>query len=140
MHNRTEQESEPKFFFVKETKRGFTNFRSAKFHEICTQHVDLRGGASFRNKILKTLQQGVFLSKKATFARKSSRNFRLQATISPKWLQIVENHDGLASLRNVDFPLLPLESTRSHSRGLYSAHTESTLSPKTLFRDIHAVL
>jgi len=82
-------------FFVKETTRDFADFRSAKFHEICTQHVDLRDGESLRNKIFKMLPQGVFFPKRQLFARKSSRDFRLQAAIFPKWLQIAENHDRL---------------------------------------------
>jgi len=47
---------------------------------------------------------------------------RLQAAISPKRLLISESHDRLASLRNVGFPFVPLESTQSHSPGLQAAY------------------
>jgi len=47
-----------------------------------------------------------------------------QAAIFRKWLQIVETHDRLASQRNVGFPFIPLESTRSHSPGLQDTHKE----------------
>jgi len=51
-------------------------------------------------------------------------DFRLQAAISRKWLQILENHDRLARLWNVGFPSIPLESTQSHSPGQQSPYTE----------------
>ena len=39
----------------------FADFRSAKFHEICTQDVDLRGGESFRKNICENLPvRGLF--------------------------------------------------------------------------------
>ena len=40
----------------------FTDFRSAKFQEICTHDVDLRGAESFQNEFLKTFSQGVIFS------------------------------------------------------------------------------
>jgi len=39
-------------------------------------------------------------------------DLRLQAAISRKWLQILENHDRLARLWNVGFPSVLLETTR----------------------------
>jgi len=44
-------------------------------------------------------------------------DFRLQAAISQKWLQILESDVRLACLWNVGFPSIPLESTQSHSPG-----------------------
>jgi len=44
-------------------------------------------------------------------------NFRLQAAISQKWLQILENDDRLLRLWNVGFPSVLLEPTQSHSPG-----------------------
>jgi len=42
----------------------FTDFRSAKFQEICTQDVVLRRGESFRKEIFKIFPQGVVFSQK----------------------------------------------------------------------------
>jgi len=50
----------------------FTNFWSAKFHEICTQDVDLQRGESFWNKIYKIFPQEVDYSKKPTSSRTTS--------------------------------------------------------------------
>jgi len=44
-------------------------------------------------------------------------DFRLQAAISRKWLQILESDDRLARLWNVGFPSITLESTQIHSPG-----------------------
>jgi len=52
----------------------FTDFRSAKFQEICTHDVDLRDAESFRNEFLKTFSWGVVFSKKANFSIKSPTN------------------------------------------------------------------
>jgi len=41
----------------------FTDFWSAKFHEICTQDVDLQRDESFQNEIFKIFPQGVVFSK-----------------------------------------------------------------------------
>ena len=41
-------------------------------------------------------------------------DFRLQAAISRKWLQILENHHRMARLWNVGFPSVPVESTQTH--------------------------
>ena len=65
--------------------------------------------------------RGLF-SKKIKFWVTVFNDFGLQATISPKSLQISESHDRLASLRNVGFPSVPLESTQSHSPGLQAAY------------------
>jgi len=64
--------------------------------------------------------RGLF-SKKVNFCVNIVNDFRIQAAISPKRLQIAESHDRLASLRNVGFPFIPLESTQSHSPGLQAA-------------------
>jgi len=40
----------------------------------------------------------------------------------------MKSHDQLDHLLNVDFPLLPLESTQSHSRGQQAGHTEGRSS------------
>jgi len=45
-------------------------------------------------------------------------DFRLPESISPKWLQILESHDRLDRLWNVDFPLTPLKWTQNNSHGL----------------------
>jgi len=116
-----ERESKPKFCTA--------NFRSAKFHEICAQDVDLCRHESFQRTFLEFARKGSFFQK-ANFSGKIFNDFGLQAAISVKGLQIAESHNALANLRNVGFPLLPLESTLSDSRGLYSMHMESTLSPK----------
>jgi len=87
------------------------DFQSAKFHEICTQDVDLCRDESFWNEILKIFLQGVFFPQKDNFWSKTFNDFGLQAAISPKSLQIAETHDQLGPLRNVDFPFVPLEST-----------------------------
>jgi len=65
--------------------------------------------------------RGLF-SKNVNFCLNIISNFRLQAAISPKWIQIAESHDRLPRLWNVAFPFVPLESTESHSPGLYSTH------------------
>jgi len=58
--------------------RDFTDFRSAKFHEICTQYVDLCRDESFRGEFLKNFpvrgrffQKGNFLENAST-----TSNFR----------------------------------------------------------------
>ena len=57
---RDPRRSEASFcFFCLVSNADFTDFRSAKFHKICTQDVDLRSGESFRNKILKIFPQEV---------------------------------------------------------------------------------
>ena len=94
--------------------------------------MDLCRDESFRSRILKIFPQRVVFLKKAVFD-KIANDFWPQAAISAKWLQIAETYDQLSPLRDVDFPFLLLESTQSHSRGLYSVHIESTLSQKTLF-------
>jgi len=66
--------------------------------------------------------RGLFL--KRPLFRKIFNDFGLQAAISTKWIQIAQSHHGLASLRNVGFPLVPLESTQSHSPGLQAAYKE----------------
>jgi len=86
----------------------FTDFQSAKFQEICTQDVDLRGGESFLKHFWKFARKGSF-SEKVNFCVKLVNDFRLQAAISAKWLQILESHDWLARLRNVGFPSVPLQ-------------------------------
>jgi len=52
------------FLFVTQITHDFTDFRSAKYHEIRTQDVDLRDGESFRNNILKIFPKGIFFSKR----------------------------------------------------------------------------
>ena len=69
----------------------------------------------FGTKFWKSSSKGSFFPKKGKFWVKIFNDFRLQAVISPKWLQIVKTHDQLVSQRNVVFPFLPLESTHSHS-------------------------
>jgi len=46
------QPGEILFFFDRQITHDFTDFPSAKFHKIWTQHVDRWGGEFFRNKIL----------------------------------------------------------------------------------------
>ena len=48
----------------------------------------------------------------------NARFHRLPESISPKWLQILESHDRLDRLWNVDFPLTPLKWTQNNSHGL----------------------
>jgi len=49
----------------------------SKYHEIRTQDVDLRGGESFRNNILKIFPKGIFFSKRQIWGE-ISNNLRLQ--------------------------------------------------------------
>jgi len=49
-------------------------------------------------------------------------DFQLQAAISRKWLQILENHDKLARLWNVGFTSVPLQSTQSFPWTAQSIH------------------
>jgi len=65
--------------FCQVNNARFTDFQSAKFHEICTQHVDLYRDESFRNEFLKIFLYGVVFSKKATFLQW----LRLQSPITP---------------------------------------------------------
>ena len=65
-----------------------------------------------------------FFPKNFQFCLIIVNDFRLPATISPKWLQILENDDRLARIRNVSFPSVPLGSTQSHSPGQHSLYTE----------------
>jgi len=50
----------------------FADFRSAKFHEICTQDMDLRGGESFWKNIFENLPVRRLFSKKVNLGRPSS--------------------------------------------------------------------
>ena len=72
--------------------------------------------------IFENLPVTELFSKKATFSATVFSDFGLHSAISPKWSQISESHDRLASLRNVDFPFVPLESSQSHSPGLQAAY------------------
>ena len=65
--------------------------------------------------------RGLF-PKKANFCVNIVNDFRLQAAISPKWLQIALSHDRLARLQNAGFPLVPLESTQSFPWPVERAH------------------
>ena len=71
-------------FFVRSITHDFTDFQSAKFHEICTQDVDLRDDESFRKTFVKICPQGDFFSKKGKFWATVFNDFGLQAAISPK--------------------------------------------------------
>jgi len=62
---------------------NFTDFPSANFHEICTEDVNLWGGESFKDRILKIFPQGVVLFKKGKFWAKIFNDFWLQAPIIP---------------------------------------------------------
>jgi len=73
----------------------FTDFRSAKFHEICTQYVVLRHGESFGKTFCENLPVRGLLSKNLKFCLIIVNDFQLQVAISPKWLQILESHDSL---------------------------------------------
>jgi len=53
-------------------------------------------------------------------------DFRLQAAISLKWIQILESHDSMTHLWNVGFSSVPLKPTQSHCPGLQSAHMKCT--------------
>jgi len=59
-------------FFVRWITNDFTDFRSVKFHEICTQDVVLRRGESFWNEIFKIFPQGVVFFPKPTSSRTTS--------------------------------------------------------------------
>jgi len=58
----------------------FTDFRLAKFHEICTQDVVLRDGESYQNQIFKIFVQGVVFIQKRTILYPRER---LQTVITP---------------------------------------------------------
>ena len=62
--------------------------------------------------------RGLFFQKNLQFCLIRVNDFRLQVAISPKRLQILENHDRLSRLWNVDFPFTPFEWTQSDSPGL----------------------
>ena len=61
-------------------------------------------------------------------------DFRLQAAISRKRLQILENHDRLARLWNPGFPSVPLKSTQSHSPGQQAPHKEGLSNAESVHR------
>ena len=106
-------------FFCRVNNARLCRFRSAKFHEICTQDVVLWRGESFRNFFFwKFALKGSFFQKTFIIVN----YFQLQAAISRKWLQILESDDRLAPLWNVGFPSVSLESTQSHSHGLQAPH------------------
>jgi len=65
-----------------------TDFRSAKFQEICTQDVDLRGGEFLSNKILKIFLQGVVFFEKGKFFDDIANDFRLPTSHSDNSLMI----------------------------------------------------
>jgi len=90
--------------------RDFTDFRSAKFHEICTERrVFVCSVGLLGNNCENLPARGLFSKKNLHFGLIEVNDFRLPAAISPKRLQILESHDRLARLRNVGFPLTPLE-------------------------------
>jgi len=103
-------------------------------------HTILWRGESFRNNFLENLPlSGLFFQKTVIIVN----NFRFQAAISRKWLQILENRDRLARLWNVGFPSVLLESTQSHSLGQQSPYTEwlsSTHLCRTAMQLAHAAL
>ena len=76
--------------------------------------------------------RGLFFQKNVIIVN----DFWLQAGISRKWLQILENHGSLARLWNVGFPSVPLESTQSfpgqqapYEEGLSSMHRCTAMQP-----------
>jgi len=64
----------------------FADFRSAKFHGICTQDVVLRNGAFFQNNFLKICTYGFFSKKNLHFCLIIVNDFRLPAAISPEMI------------------------------------------------------
>jgi len=127
-------------FFVKETMHDFTNFRSAKFHEIYTQDVDLKGGESFRKQILKILPQGGLFFQKGNFCAKiftrlptSSRDFPEMITNRGKSRWIGQPTEFWLSICTVGI------NSKSFPCPVQHAYGEHTV-PKTLCCDIHAVL
>ena len=60
--------------------------------------------------------------------------FRLPESISPKWLQILESHDRLDRLWNVDFPLTPSEWAQWFPWPVARAHGEQFFPQNTLLR------
>ena len=74
-------------------------------------------------------ERGLF-SKNVNFCLNIVNAFRLQSTISPKWIQIAESHDRLACLRNVGIPYVSFESTKITPRAC-RARTRSALSNAT---------
>jgi len=124
---RTGQRTEICFFFVWSSKKRTTLPISGQPNCTKVAHNTWICVAinHFGKHLWKFTRKGSFFQKVKNF-----KDFGLQAVISPKCLQIAETHDGMADLRNVRFPSVPLESTQSDSRGLYSAQTERTLSSK----------
>ena len=60
-------------FFCLVSTRDFIDFRSAKFHEICTQDVDLCPHESFRKTFLKICPKGVFFRKREILLERRQR-------------------------------------------------------------------
>jgi len=120
-----ERESEPKFcFFCEVNNARLYRFPGSQISR--NLHTRL-GSVSVSWWILSEANfedlpaRGLFFQK-GNFGATVFNDFGLQAAISPKWLQISESHDRLASLRNVGFPFVPLELTQSHSLGLQAAY------------------
>ena len=78
----------------------------------------------FAKHFWKFASKGSF-SKKVNFCVNIVNDFRLQAAMSAKWIQIAGSHDRLARLRNVGFPFVTLESIQSLA---CRARTRSELS------------
>jgi len=118
-----EREREPKFcFFLSDKQRaisptsGRPNFTKFAYQTWIYVRMNPVG-----KHFWKFARKGSF-SENVKFCLNVVNDFWLQAVISPKWIQIAESRDRLARLWNVGFPSIPLESTESHSPGLYSAH------------------
>jgi len=78
-----------------------------------------------KTEVWKFCRSGSFLQKR----KKMSKIFnvlRLQAAITPQWLQVARNYYQTDPLRDVCFPFLPLESIQSLSPGMYVPYKNGT--------------
>ena len=105
----------------------FCTLNNSRFHRLPVGQIsrNLHKKTCFRVRMCrvgkhlwKFARKGSFFPKKLHFDLIEVNDFRLPESISPKRLQILESHDRLARLRNVGFPLTPLEWTQSDSPGL----------------------
>ena len=78
-------------------------------HSLHTKHGSVRWWILSETFFENLPLRGLFFQKTLIIVN----DFRLQAAISRKWLQILESDDRLVHLWNVGFPSVPLESTQS---------------------------
>ena len=74
--------------FVRQATHYFTHVPSAKFQEICTQHVDRCGDKIIGTEFWNFLPQSVVFQKKPTKICTNLNVLRLQASITSHWLYI----------------------------------------------------